>query len=286
MALLYKTEKMSQPRYRMMSAGQLMGSTGMECGSQHASKHPLSILSFLRMSSIFPELLDPRPWRKHDHTLDELHSYPPNRCLAAVQILEFPCSVASLNWGIAWDTSGYHVAKMRFRPWLWQCQFVCSYWQGWSRRMLCHKGNDLQISSKPASSQESQNTYAFKAHGVLTWHKHAHTHKHTFRSLLKLDFQEKQSYIITESYVPSWKIWKWVITAPWTMKPIASFRFRIGDVSKIRCIDCVRSWGQTEPLHASRRKLHALCVFTCIYTYIIFVYIYIYIIYYILICII
>ena len=28
----------------------------------------------------------------------------------AVQILEFPCSVASLNWGIAWDTSGYHVA--------------------------------------------------------------------------------------------------------------------------------------------------------------------------------
>ena len=205
MALLYKTGKMSQPRYRMMSAGQLMGSTGMECGSQHASKHPLSILSILHMPSIFPELLDPRPWRKHDHTLDELHSYPPNRCLA-VQILEFPCSVASLNWGIAWDTSGYHVAKMRFWPWLWQCQFVCSYWHGWSRRMLCHKGNDLQISSKLASSQELQNTYAFKAHRILTWH--AHTHTHPFRSLLKLDFGKTilHNYIILCSFMKDMKV--------------------------------------------------------------------------------
>jgi hypothetical protein len=41
--------------------------------------------------------------------------------------------------------------------------------------MLCHKGNDLQISSKLASSQELQNTYAFKAHRILTWHAHTHT---------------------------------------------------------------------------------------------------------------
>ena len=109
------------------------------CRSQHATGNAEAPK---HRSVIAPELLDPGPWRTHDHTLDELHSCPAP-CFA-----EFPRSVASYRWGPCCQVPGL---------WrLWPLAVPLRYWQRWS--------------SKPALNLSGVTTQIFKAHSILRWH--------------------------------------------------------------------------------------------------------------------